>query len=48
MTAVPSWITQVILGVDFLQKHGLVLHFTTPLENVTAHARARRDDSQQQ
>ena len=39
MIVVRSLITQVILGMDFLQKHGLVLDFTTMPVNITAHAR---------
>ena len=31
MIVVQSLITQVILGMDFLQKHGLVLDFTLPV-----------------
>lgn len=44
MTAVSSSVTQVIQGMHFLQKHGLVLHFTTPTMNVTARARGGSDD----
>ena len=38
MIVVQSLITQVILGMDFLQKHGLVLDFTTSPVNITARA----------
>ena len=48
MIVVRSLITQVILGIDFLQKHGLVLDFTTMPVNITAHARGSGDDSQRQ
>ena len=48
MIVVRSLITQVILGMDFLQKHGLVLDFTTMPVNITAHARGSGDDSQRQ
>ena len=46
MIVVRSLITQVILGMDFLQKHGLVLDFTTMPVNITAHARGGGDDGQ--
>ena len=48
MTVVQSLITQVILGMDFLQKHGLVLDFTTTPVHVTAHAGMSGDDGQKQ
>ena len=48
MIVVQSLITQVILGMDFLQKHGLVLDFTTSPVNITAHAMVSRDDGQKQ
>ena len=38
MIVVRSLITQVILGMDFLQKHGLVLDYTTSPVNITARA----------
>ena len=48
MIVVQSLITQVILGMDFLQKHGLVLDFTTSPVNITAHAMVSSDDEQKQ
>ena len=34
--------------MDFLQKHGLVLDFTTMPVNITAHTRGSGDDGQRQ
>ena len=48
MIVVRSLTTQVILGMDFLQNHGLVLDFTTTPVKVTAHARVSSDDAQRQ
>ena len=48
MIVVQSLITHVILGMDFLQKHGLVLDFTTSPVNITAHAMVSSDDGQKQ
>ena len=41
-------LTQAILGMDFLQNHGLVLDFITMPVKVTAHARGSDDDGQRQ
>ena len=35
LVVVQSLITPVILGIDFLQAHGLILDFTTTLVHVT-------------
>ena len=48
MIVVRSLITQVILGIDFLQKHGLVLDCTTMPVNITAHARGSGDGQRQE
>ena len=48
MIVVQSLITQVILGMDFLQKGGLVLDFTTSPVTITAHAMVSSDDGQKQ